>query len=280
MKKEGFYSSGEFAHMAKVTVRTIRYYDSHDVLKPSFVSESGTRFYTDEDFARLQQILLLKFLGFSLNDIKNMTIGDTDYHFMLDSLEVQLKLVRDKIEQLQLVETAIEDTSYEIKEHHAVNWEKMLNLIHLTGMEKAVKKQYQNATNISSRIRLHRLYSKNKKGWFPWIFDQLNLKDGMKVLEIGCGNGMLWEENDYQIPRKIMINLSDVSEGMLRDARRNVGSEDKRFKFEIVDAENIPYEAETFDVIIANHMLFYCENLKKTCSEIARVLKKNRNVCM
>ena len=172
--------------MAKVTVRTIRYYDSHDVLKPSFVSESGTRFYTDEDFARLQQILLLKFLGFSLNDIKNMTIGDTDYHFMLDSLEVQLKLVRDKIEQLQLVETAIEDTSYEIKEHHAVNWEKMLNLIHLTGMEKAVKKQYQNATNISSRIRLHRLYSKNKKGWFPWIFDQLNLKDGMKVLEIGC----------------------------------------------------------------------------------------------
>lgn len=121
--------------MAKVTVRTIRYYDSHDVLKPSFVSESGTRFYTDEDFARLQQILLLKFLGFSLNDIKNMTIGDTDYHFMLDSLEVQLKLVRDKIEQLQLVETAIEDTSYEIKEHHAVNWEKMLNLIHLTGME-------------------------------------------------------------------------------------------------------------------------------------------------
>ena len=67
--------------MAHVTVRTIRYYDSHDILKPSFVNESGARFYTDEDFTRLQQILLLKFLGFSLNDIKNMTIGDMDYHF-------------------------------------------------------------------------------------------------------------------------------------------------------------------------------------------------------
>lgn len=110
MKKEGFYSSGEFARMAHVTVRTIRYYDSHDILKPSFVNESGARFYTDEDFTRLQQILLLKFLGFSLNDIKNMTIGDMDYHFLSDSLEVQLKLVRDKIEQLQLVEKAIEDT--------------------------------------------------------------------------------------------------------------------------------------------------------------------------
>ena len=176
MKKEGFYSSGEFARMAHVTVRTIRYYDSHDILKPSFVNESGARFYTDEDFTRLQQILLLKFLGFSLNDIKNMTIGDMDYHFLSDSLEVQLKLVRDKIEQLQLVEKAIEDTSGEIREYHTVNWNKMLELIHLTGMENAVKKQYQNATNIASRIRLHRLYSVNKEGWFPWIYRNLELK--------------------------------------------------------------------------------------------------------
>ena len=51
MKKEGFYSSGEFARMAHVTVRTIRYYDSHDILKPSFVNESGARFYTDEDLS-------------------------------------------------------------------------------------------------------------------------------------------------------------------------------------------------------------------------------------
>ena len=53
---------------------TIRYYDQHDILKPSLVSESGARFYTDTDFARLQQILLLKYLGFSLEDIREMTI--------------------------------------------------------------------------------------------------------------------------------------------------------------------------------------------------------------
>ena len=104
MKKEGYYSSGEFARMAHVTLRTIRYYDKQNILKPSYVSEAGARFYTDEDLARLQQILLLKFLGFSLDDIRDMTISDTDYHFMRDSLDVQLKLVRDRIEQLQLVE--------------------------------------------------------------------------------------------------------------------------------------------------------------------------------
>ena len=260
--------------MAHVTVRTIRYYDSHDILKPSFVNESGARFYTDEDFTRLQQILLLKFLGFSLNDIKNMTIGDMDYHFLSDSLEVHLKLVRDKIEQLLLVEKAIEDTSGEIREYHTVNWNKMLELIHLTGMENAVKKQYQNATNIASRIRLHRLYSVNKEGWFPLIYRNLELKNGLKVLEIGCGNGMLWKENIQKIPDSISITLSDLSEGMLRDARRNLTSGDKRYSFACFDCHSFPSSLSAFDLIIANHVLFYCNDLPKVFKQIQRALKK------
>lgn len=51
MKKEGYYSSGEFARMAHVTLRTIRYYDKQNILKPSYVSDAGARFYTDEDLA-------------------------------------------------------------------------------------------------------------------------------------------------------------------------------------------------------------------------------------
>ena len=41
MKKDGYYSSGEFARMAHVTLRTIRYYDKQNILKPSYVTESG-----------------------------------------------------------------------------------------------------------------------------------------------------------------------------------------------------------------------------------------------
>ena len=103
MHKEGFYSSGEFAKKANVTVRTIRYYDKQDILKPSYLTESGARFYTDSDFTRLQQILLLKYLGFSLEEIKNMTIGASDYNILINSLHLQLKLIQDKIAQMQLV---------------------------------------------------------------------------------------------------------------------------------------------------------------------------------
>ena len=272
MKKDGYYSSGEFARMAHVTLRTVRYYDKQDILKPSLVTESGARFYTDEDFARLQQILLLKYLGFSLDDIREMTIGDSDYHFMLNSLNIQLRLVRDRIEQMQLVEKAIQDTAQAIQDHHTIDWSQMLNLIHLTGMEKSLKNQYQNATNISSRINLHSLYSQNKQGWFPWIFQQCHIRPGLRILELGCGDGTLWTDNLSLIPEDISITLSDISSGMLRDARRAIGSSDTRFAFRAFDCKKIPYKDESFDLVIANHVLFYCDDIPAVLKEVCRVL--------
>lgn len=273
MKKPGYYSSGEFARMAQVTLRTIRYYDKQNILKPSYVTDAGARFYTDEDFARLQQILLLKYLGFSLDDIREMTITDTDYHFMLNALDIQKKLIQDKIEQMQLVEQAIEDTTAAIREEHVVDWSRMLGLIHLTGMEKSFKNQYKSATNIAARINLHSLYSKNKQGWFPWIYEKLGVKDGMKILELGCGDGTLWTENKKRLPKQVSVTLSDISEGMLRDARRAIGMRDERFSFRSFDCHNIPYEDKQFDLVVAGHVLFYCRDIQAVCREVKRVLK-------
>lgn len=272
MKKDGYYSSGQFARMAGVTLRTIRYYDQHDILKPSLVTEAGARFYTDGDFARLQQILLLKYLGFSLEDIQEMTIEDPDSHFMLNALNIQLKLVQDRIEQMQLVEKTLKDTAQAISEEHTVDWSRMLDLIHLTVMEKSLKNQYQNASNISSRINLHSLYSVNKEGWFPWIFTRCQIQPGMRILELGCGDGALWTQNLSRLPKDVHITLSDISEGMLRDARRAIGGKDPRFSFKAFDCHNIPSKLGTFDLVIANHVLFYCEDVGKVCQGVSKIL--------
>lgn len=280
MKLPGYYSSGQFARMADVSVRTIRFYDKQNILKPSYVNPTGARFYTDSDLARLQQILLLKYLGFSLDDIREMTIGNTDYHLLKNSLNLQKKLIQDRIEQMQLVESAIEDTVRTIEEEHQIDWSHMLELIHLTGMEKSLKMQYQNATNISARIRLHRDYSANPQGWFPWIYEQCRIQAGMRILELGCGNGALWTENLSFLPPDIQITLSDISEGMLRDTRRNIGLKDPRFSFQAFDCAAIPFPDQSFDLVIANHVLFYCGDLPKVCREVRRVLTPGgRFVC-
>lgn len=282
-KKESggvYYSSGEFARMAQITVRTVRYYDKQNILKPSLVTPTGARFYTEEDFARLQQIMLLKYLGFSLEDIRELTVNDSDYSYLEHSLEQQQNLVRDRIEQLQLVEQAIGETVTEIRQQQNVDWNRMRELIHLTGMENSLKAQYRNSTNISARIRLHRLFSSNKQGWFPWIYEQCQITEGMKILEVGCGNGRLWIENKAKLPADCEIILSDISEGMIRDVRREQSLQDDRFSFAAFDCHAIPYEDASFDLVIANHVLFYCKDVDRVCSEVGRVLKPGgRFVC-
>ncbi len=308
MKKEGYYSSGQFARMSHVTLRTIRYYDQKNILKPSYVDASGARYYTDSDFARLQQILLLKYLGFSLDEIREMTIQDEDCQFMLSSLNLQKKLVQDRIEQLQNVERAITSTTRAIEENHQIDWNQMLNLIHLTEFEESFKSQYKNANNISARIRLHRDYSVNPEGWFPWVFRQLNLPDLLSaaktdapetsltsspsILELGCGDGSFWLENVSRIPAGTHITLTDISEGMIRDARRNITQNPSVqhairqrhicFDYAATDAQKPPYCDSTgnplpsshYHSIIANHLLFYMHDMEGVFLEILRLLKK------
>jgi DNA-binding transcriptional MerR regulator len=69
MKK--VYPIGEFAKKTGQTIRTLHYYDEIGILKPSCVSSSGRRFYSEDEIITLQKIVALKFLGFSLEEIKN-----------------------------------------------------------------------------------------------------------------------------------------------------------------------------------------------------------------
>ena len=267
-----YYTSGEFAEKAHVSIRTIRYYDQKNLLKPAARTKSGARRYTDQDFAKLQQILLLKYLGFSLNEIREMTIGAGDAQFLLGSLQIQKRLAEERLEEMKNVITAIDSTSQALKSNRQVDWSQMLKLIHLTAMDQSLSMQYKNATNISARIRLHRDYSVNQEGWFPWLFSNLHLKPGMKILELGAGNGALWSQNLAKIPAGVTVVLSDISEGILADAKKAIGQQ-PQFQYSVFNAQKIPFADNTFDLVIANHMLFYCDNLAKTLQEVQRVLK-------
>ena len=118
------YTTGEFAKKAGVSVRTIRYYDKQGMLKPSHVSQSGYRLYTDGDFARLQKILTLKYLGFSLEEIREISMKDTDQDYVRRSLELQLGLVRKKMENLHLVEQSLMEASRMIERANEVDWKR------------------------------------------------------------------------------------------------------------------------------------------------------------
>jgi len=141
--------------------------------------------------------------------------------------------------------------------------------------QKNVKHQYSDDKNLSARIKLHAKHSTNRKGFYPWLFELIKLADNDSILELGCGNGMLWKGKTSKLPVGSRLILSDFSEGMLNAAKENLSSMQSNIDFQQIDIQNIPYTNAFFDTIIANHMLYHIPNLDNALSEVRRVLKKN-----
>lgn len=133
--------------------------------------------------------------------------------------------------------------------------------------------QYKDPANLDARVTLHRRFSANPYGWFRWVFDALlKLPDDARILELGCAHGLLWKENIDRIPSAWNITLSDLSPGMLDAAWRNLVVTGRAFQFKEIDAQSILFEDETFDAVIANHMLYHVPDRAKALAEIRRVL--------
>lgn len=272
-KDKGFYTAGIFARKAGVTLRTIHHYDKEGVLCPSSYNEAGYRLYSEKDFERLQKIMTLKFIGFSLDEIKEMMKSDHIQNNMKKSLDMQNDIIDEKIKHLTLVKKAINEAGSMIDSTSELDWNRFINIINVINMEQLWMNQYKNASNLSARICLHDQFSTNKLGWHKWFFQQIQLRDNLNILDLGCGNASLWLRNIDKIPSGCKITLTDISDGMLEDARKNLGPYSKEFSFDVVDAQNIPYENESFDIVIADHMLYHVADRKKAFSEIKRVLK-------
>ncbi|GCE21325.1 MerR family transcriptional regulator [Dictyobacter kobayashii] len=129
----GQYTTSQFAQKAAVTARTLRFYDKVGLLSPSGYTQAGHRLYSDEDLGSLQQILALKFLGFSLDEIK--VCLQTDPERLQETLATQKAMMREKRKQLEAVIQAIEKAETLLHDEQG-NWEALVNVIQVMQMEQ------------------------------------------------------------------------------------------------------------------------------------------------
>ncbi|MDB5054811.1 MAG: transcriptional regulator, MerR family [Bacilli bacterium] len=90
---------GDLAKLTGLTVRTLRFYDQIGLFSPSGHSDSGHRLYNQADIRRLQQILSLKDLGLSLEEIQTVLKGHT--YTPSDIVAIQIERIRKNIKTQQ-----------------------------------------------------------------------------------------------------------------------------------------------------------------------------------
>jgi DNA-binding transcriptional MerR regulator len=144
MKTVGtLYQASEFAELTGVTVRALHHYDRLGLLKPSGRTASGYRLYGERDFARLQQIVTLKFIGLSLKQIKE--ILERDSFDLSKALRVQREILGEKRRHLEAAIVAIEKAERLLASNGEPDWETFAKIIEVINMQNDwewVKKYY------------------------------------------------------------------------------------------------------------------------------------------
>lgn len=262
MNEEIFYTTGELADMAGITYKSIRVYVEKGLLAPDRVTEAGYKLFSRQSVERLQRILMFKYLDFSLEEIGKVLEKEN----VQESLDKQKELIELRLTHLNQIKKAVEDMQSLSDEN---SWNKMIEIMKLTSQKEEVIKQYIKSDNLEKRINIHK-YSTSEVEWYDYLIDKCDIEENMNILDIGCGNGMLWYRERNSLPGNINIYLVDNSKAMLEAARKLYSGEQDfyakkkiDFHYIICDAAGInelpELKLKKYQRIMANHMLYHME---------------------
>lgn len=153
---QGYMTVGELAKKMNTTVRTLQYYDKEGLFSPSAESEGGRRLYTDKDIILLHQIQSMKYLGFTLDDIKNRLVCLETPEDVAAALAGQAEAVRGQMASLAKVLQTLEKLREETLQMQTVDWKKYADIVVLMQMGNEnywVIKHFDNKTLDAFRNR-------------------------------------------------------------------------------------------------------------------------------
>jgi SAM-dependent methyltransferase len=135
--------------------------------------------------------------------------------------------------------------------------------------------QYGNDERLKARANLHMKYATTTTRWFPWLASQVTWPPDGDVLEVGCGPGWLWAEAADVVPKGLRLTLSDLSPAMVQLAaeRVRISTSIQVVDERAADVQNLDFCDGSFDIVVANFMLYHAPDPSVAVREIARVLR-------
>ena len=186
---ENLWRTKQFAGLSKVTVRTLHHYDRIGLLKPKHFDRNGFRLYGEAEFARLQQIMTLKFIGFSLNQIKEILKGKE--FDLAETLALQKNIITTQRNRLNLALEAITRAEKVFTANGATDWEsfqKIIEVINMNENTEWTKKYYSEEAQEEVEARKNlwspELQERITRDWNELVKDiETAMSEGVKPLD-------------------------------------------------------------------------------------------------
>ena len=189
-------TSGEMAKKAGVSQKAIRLYDEKGLLKPTEYSEGNYRLYDTAALQILEKIIALKQIGFSLEEIRdNLKSGEASD--IKSALEIQLQRMEEKKYQLEKTTDAIKRT---LAHKENLDWDDVAEIVQYVSTDQSADERHWDALKHTS----------GEMDWYVRIFNSLDIKEGTRVLDLGCGYAKLWRNNWTSIPKGTKITGYDI----------------------------------------------------------------------
>lgn len=134
------YTTGEIAKLCNVTVRTVQYYDTRNILRPSELTEGGRRLYSEDDLKRMKVICFLRDMGISINNIEAL-LGEKEPGKVIDILlDQQEELLKEEIQERQTKLEMLEQLQRELKSVEDFSFESINDIAYTMENKKKMRK--------------------------------------------------------------------------------------------------------------------------------------------
>jgi SAM-dependent methyltransferase len=133
--------------------------------------------------------------------------------------------------------------------------------------------QYGTPEKLNARIRLHAKIGTSKVSWFEWLCSQIEWSTANDALEVGCGTGILWTALTSTVSERFRVVLTDLSPAMVETSLNRARRHLENVTGVEADVQKLPFENVSFDLVIANQMLYHVPDPALALAEIRRVLR-------
>lgn len=138
--------------------------------------------------------------------------------------------------------------------------------------ETLIKQAFATDEHLAVRYRIHERYSQPQVDFHKWVVDIMQWRGDEWVLDVGAGPGSYFEHVRERAPQGCLM-AGDLSLGMASQARQT-GAPHGVHVINL-DVQDLPFPDNTFDVVLANHMLYHVPDLDQGLREIRRVLRRD-----